>query len=463
MDAFFKIANKLEQHHGIFAQLWSMGEPTFTDEIETAAVAFDKEGGFISFLFNENFYNSLSEDEVAAVVAHECLHVILNHGSRGKGMHPQLCNIAEDVVINEMLVNSFGFSRKLPVFEGIPVEVDGKIEKHPACFIDTVFKDKKKGTIAANREFEYYYTKLLEDNPNAMKKGNIKIMIGGQPGDGKGTPVPLDDHSQLPQEVIDAIKDALKKISKEEVDKLADIVEGSGEKDKTVDENGNKKDEKAEKEKEAGDKSKDGKPQAGGRQAVTGSGFEWIRKVVKVKVNRKWEQIVKKWVIKAFTSREREQWVKSARRYSILDANHNFLLPADHETDDIDISRIDVVFFMDVSGSCHGDSERFFGAAKSVPRDKFKLDVFAFDTGITKVKIEDDKLPYGGGTSFDQLEAYLKQRKDYPTLVFCLTDGYGTQVKPKYPKRWHVFLTQDNKGCFPKDCNFHKFEDFESK
>lgn len=38
-----------------------MGKPVFTDRIQTAAVQFDKEGNYLMFLFNENFWNECDE------------------------------------------------------------------------------------------------------------------------------------------------------------------------------------------------------------------------------------------------------------------------------------------------------------------------------------------------------------------------------------------------------------------
>lgn len=423
MDSFSEVMSNLECYHGVFAQVWSMGHPQFTDEIDTAAVSFDKSGGFVSFLFNEEFYNKLSMDEKCAIVAHECLHVILNHGKRGQKMVPEIANVAMDVVINELLVDKFGFKRDLPVFEN-------------CCFLDNVFKNRDD--VLPNQSFEYYYAKMME---------NVKIinMMGL-----------MDDHSDLPQDAQSVIQDAASKLSDEEVDSFVDKMNGSGE--SKADTSGDDEDKKSDEESK---KSKDsqGKKQDGGRKAGTGSGFSWIIKKIKRKVLKKWEQIIKDFVIKAWQNKDKDNWVRTSRRYSIVARNNGFLLPTTNECDELDMTRVDVVLFMDVSGSCHGQSEKFFTVANSIPMDKFLVDAYAFDTGITKVDLSKDRLPYGGGTSFDQLERMLAQRKSYPTLVFMLTDGYGTPISPKYPERWHVFLTHDYKACLHRDMKIHKFED----
>jgi len=49
------------------------------------------------------FVDTLSEEDVRFVLAHEVMHVILKHCQPWKGKDPQLCNIAMDYVINEQL------------------------------------------------------------------------------------------------------------------------------------------------------------------------------------------------------------------------------------------------------------------------------------------------------------------------------------------------------------------------
>lgn len=386
-EKFLAVTRLLNNYHGIFSQIWVMGRPRLTDKIPTAAVAFNRDGGFVEFLFNQKFMESLSITELCFVVAHECLHVILNHGKRLQKLNPQAGNMSADITINEMLINHFGFSRELPLIKNLP-----------ACLISTCFKDKEH-LIAKEREFEYYYEKLMED---------------GQSGGGQG----FDDHSQLPQEVLDDIRDAINKLSKEELETLKNNLK-------------------------AGD----------------GSSFEWITTALKPKKIRTWENVIRKWTIAAYKTKMQTQWKITNRRFSVVEQYSELLIPSDYDVDEKMATKIDMVFFMDVSGSCHSDSEKFFAAARSVPRDKFFIEPYAFDTEIIKINLSDDKLPNGGGTSFHQLEEHLQKKKTYPAAVFVLTDGYGTDVAPKYPDRWHVFLTSEQKDNFKGPVNFHKFAD----
>jgi len=45
-EKFFQIAQDLEIYHGIFSRIWQMGKPISDPSIPTAAVRFDREGGF---------------------------------------------------------------------------------------------------------------------------------------------------------------------------------------------------------------------------------------------------------------------------------------------------------------------------------------------------------------------------------------------------------------------------------
>jgi hypothetical protein len=114
--------------------------------------------------------------------------------------------------------------------------------------------------------------------------------------------------------------------------------------------------------------------------------------------------------------------------------------------------------FIDVSGSCRGFVRKFAAEARRIPKQHYDIECWAFDTALIEFDLKGTKVPYGGGTSFHQLEEYLCKRPKYPDLVFVMTDGDGTTVKPRLPNRWHVFLTYDHRSCFPTVKNFHKMD-----
>lgn len=388
-ETFLKVSRVLERSHGIFSKIWQMGMPRITDTVKTAAVSFNKKGGYIEFLFNQSFLNGLNIEELAFVCSHECLHVILNHGVRLQGLDMEIAGKAADVCINELLLKYFGFSRSMPIITSLPI-----------CLISNVFPNAKPGQVQPFREFEYYYNLLL------------------QSGEGGGSGKIIDEHGDIPCDMMEEIADEINKLSKEEVEKLAKVIK------------------------------------------VGDSGaYEMIQSSLVFKPTKTWEKVIREWTVKAYREKMMNQWRVTNRRFSVIEQYTDLLIPSDYEVDEKKAEKIDLAFFMDISGSCYNESEKFFASAKTIPRDKFIIDAYAFNTEIIKIDLYGDKLPSGGGTSFHQLEEHLLKQSVYPSAVFVLTDGEGSNVSPKFPNRWHVFLTTDYKDCFPSTVNFHKFED----
>ena len=173
-EEFNEISRELERHHGLFYQFWSLGRPVFVDDIPTAAVQFDCAGDCVLFMFNPEYWNKLCNYERCFVIAHECLHVSLNHGVRTMGIVDGPVNECLDVVVNELLVDKFGFDRsKLS---------DGE----DYCWVDTVFPKEKD--MPKDKSFEYYYSKA--NNPNVKINSSL-----------------VDVHSYLSAEEWDQIVD----------------------------------------------------------------------------------------------------------------------------------------------------------------------------------------------------------------------------------------------------------------
>src|SRR3990167_3291394 len=74
--------------------------------------------GFGNLYWNEDFVNDLKESELIGVVAHECMHVALQHLDRENKREHELWNIAIDISTNNLLLNN-GFA--LPQKGIIPV------------------------------------------------------------------------------------------------------------------------------------------------------------------------------------------------------------------------------------------------------------------------------------------------------------------------------------------------------
>jgi len=98
------------------------------------------------------------------------------------------------------------------------------------------------------------------------------------------------------------------------------------------------------------------------------------------------------------------------------------------------------------------NSPQFFQIAQSVPKNKFDIRLFCFDTRIYKTSLKNKTLHGFGGTSFHIIERYIQEtireeKIKYPECVIVITDGHGTVVSPKYPNNWYIFLT---KGGTPR-------------
>lgn len=84
-----------------------VGKPVANQKIDTAQVSFSN--GEILFEANPDFLDTLTDEEIAAVIAHESYHIILNHLLELKDEsypNTEALKIAQEVIINDSLTNS---------------------------------------------------------------------------------------------------------------------------------------------------------------------------------------------------------------------------------------------------------------------------------------------------------------------------------------------------------------------
>jgi predicted metal-dependent peptidase len=408
------LSYNLEDKHALFNKFWSMVRPVFSKEIPTAAVGFDKLGDCIQFKINPDFWSTLNLNQKLFVVCHECLHVLLSHGFRAKEIskeYRKIANVAMDLVVNQTLVDRFGFDR---------ATVEPKELKY--CWLDTVLPEP----LPADKSFEFYFNAIRQKVEEQQQSDSF------------------DDHGELEsfdsKEFADRLTRELQECNPEEIKDMKQFLENKAE-------------------------GPAGKAPANGQQAGTSQG-NVLKTIVlkKVSAKKKWESIIKNWTKRALTFFETEQWAQKSRRMS--NVHTDFMLPSDMETEDNEKSKIEVWFFQDTSGSCAHLAERFFKAAATIPPEKFNVRMFCFDTQVYPTTLKSGKLYGFGGTTFTCIEEYIQQAcaKDnlaYPAAVFCITDGYGDVVKPAKPKNWYWFLSMDYKECIPKECKTFKLDDFE--
>lgn len=448
-DEFDEIGLGLERYHGIFYQLWTIGRPRFTKEIPTAAVSFNKEGNYIEFLFNREFWDSLKTvEEKEFIICHEMLHVLMNHGKRGKEIEPmfqEVANWAMDITINESLVRNFGFDRHVSeVLEGL-VWFDKVFGK------DTPFEKIK---IQEEREFEYYFNILREQIEKEITAENIKVVTIGVPADGQGSQGNTADNmmgfGQIDKHQFNKGNDK----NNPNQGGIGDIPE------KILDEIAG-----AAKQRISENENKDLANKIGGLMKGDTPGDAIYKASLKaVKLINKWEKVVKIWTGRG-GEWEDENWTKRSRRHFCLP--NDLILPAFDENDSK--GKINLWFFQDTSGSCVSYKDYFFNSAKTFPKHSFNIKLFGFDTRV--YPIVNEKLQGFGGTSFIAVDEFirkeLKEKKlQHPDAIFIFTDGYGDNVQPEHPERWYWFMIdaygndQLYTACIPKQSHTFKLRDF---
>jgi predicted metal-dependent peptidase len=429
LNDVFEISNRLQKYHIVFRSLWEIGRPIFTNEIPSAAVEFDQKGQTINFLINPDFWKGMDEYTQDFIVCHEMFHHMLKHGERfkdyiGNNNEMMRMNVAADVVINERLV-SIWFQRS---------QLDKSISTE-GCWMNTVFKDLKVQP-KPNESTEYYYN-ILKEN---AKKVDITLIKG------------FDQHNFSEAEssgLNGAINEALESVGDLIDDSILDAMSQDGMTDSEI-------------------------SKATGLHKGSGTGG-WSKVSVEVKTKKKWESVIKKWLATTLKEADKieERWDRVNRRFSSTLRSSNFKLPTDLELDIMnhEKDKIDLVFFLDVSGSCSGYKTRFVKAALSIDPKRFNVKLFSFDTQVHAAKVESRgnvNIYGGGGTSFSILEQEIqkliknKSIKKYPHSVWVITDGYGNQINPEKPERWHWFMTPTfSTNCIPSKCKIHKLANYE--
>jgi len=61
-------------------------------------------------IFDPNFVNSISDEELDFVLMHEIMHCVLQHCIRGKGRNKYFFNVACDIVVNSNIMQTMGIS-----------------------------------------------------------------------------------------------------------------------------------------------------------------------------------------------------------------------------------------------------------------------------------------------------------------------------------------------------------------
>lgn len=99
-EKVIRVRVQLQDEKPFFAYILSQMEVAQDDSIGTIAV--DRYGNIV---YSKNFVDKLSMSELKGVLAHESMHVALEHLNREEGRNHYLWNIAIDIATNQLLIN----------------------------------------------------------------------------------------------------------------------------------------------------------------------------------------------------------------------------------------------------------------------------------------------------------------------------------------------------------------------
>lgn len=271
------------------------------------------------------------------------------------------------------------------------------------CLVDTVFKDKN---ISTDEPLEFYYNLLKKEHSSDFKT--------------------LDIHSFKNADELNELVEKIKELMPgEEVEALSETCKQAG------------------------------------NNAIGKLLGTFKKSAVKKK---KWESIIVEWSRFKHKERNLTQWNRVNRRFAGL--KNDLIMPTDIDIDDKKHDKLDVLFFLDTSGSCSHLGKRFFTAASSLDPSKFNIELFCFDTSVYETSLDSGKLYGFGGTTFSCISNYLKKRKSrtsHNSTIFVITDGCGDtpDIEIKDRKNWFWFLSENYTSCIPKGCNIFNLKDYE--
>jgi len=175
LDKISRARISLNRTNPFFAYLAMYLKPREVNEIPTMGV--NQRG---DLAYNTEFVNSLGEEELKTVIAHETMHLALLHLVRVGSRDKQIWNIATDLVINTMLkANSFTFTDKGYVigeeyddcfkFNGDKIISNVK-DKNSEEIYDELFKGAKKIKISMKDLIEGLKKKQFEKHDYDTKE-----------------------------------------------------------------------------------------------------------------------------------------------------------------------------------------------------------------------------------------------------------------------------------------------------
>lgn len=391
-----------EEENPMAVEICKLGYPEESNLVPTAAVMWDDIHKRIKFIFNAKFHQTLTDEELTFITAHEAVHLLNCHVPLIKRKLDEMLkfkkndaeiikfknkfNIAADCVVNDSLVNLYGF-------KPIMTDIDAATGKSKIVYGKQWVNENCHNLSV----MEVFYMLKDEDVEKYTGTGAIDEHFWDSFFDSKGN---------LKQGMLDKIRNFVQKNA-----------ENSALSDKDLENI-----EKIKKQLEAQGGKKAGQQQVGAYRPVDN--------LSKLALN--WNKIFFQ-----LTERKKPENIWHRPNRKLTSVYPDIILPslANEEKEDIFVA-------VDSSGSIDYDAlSLFISVLKNVPKS-FNVRAISFDTSCYDFDLKKDERPKGGGgTNFQIIEDWiLTNLKKYPKIVLVLTDGDGTEVNPKYPDKWAWML-----------------------
>ena len=316
-----------------------------------------------NFYYNARFINMLTVGEVEFLCGHEVLHVVYDHIGRREDRDPQIFNIANDYAVNaDLKRHKVGdFIKTVPCL--YEQKYDGKSSEE---IYDDLMKNAKK------MNMDDLIDQMIDEHMDGEEDGD-------EDGDGDGEgragkrpkPMSAEERDQLRQEIKQNIL-------------------------------------------------------AAARAAEAGSVPAGVQRMIQEMTEPKmpWRELISTNLISAI--RDDYSFMRPSRRSWHMDAIMPGMTPGEE---------VDLAVAIDMSGSISNEQARaFLSEVKGIMEafTSYRIHVFCFDTDIYNPQtfnsenldtIEGYEPAGGGGTSFEVIFSYLKERGEDTKRLVVFTDG----------------------------------------
>lgn len=336
------------------------------DEKKVPTACIDKRG---NIYFNRNFFTSLDDSMIHFVLAHEVMHMLLDHHSRLGGRKAFLWNVAGDVLINEMLEDHF-------------TSKGTRLDLSSYCTARSLRIDIDPNSTTTEEVYEL----LLKNPPTRSKQGGEGSGEGGiQAGDDLADFEPGDDPES--QDVRTASEDTPQS-AKEWAD--------------------------------AG-------LEAATRSRMAGNCPAFMERQIDKLLNPEicWTDVLAYYLRNKFC-------MKNRSRHTFTPPNRRYLYQDVILTSRVGKKKPSIAFSIDTSGSMSSQDISKGVSELDAIRKLYKVPVYLMeaDYAVHRAKWiqhneEIPSLKGGGGTSFVPVMDHLKQNKPDIDVLVYFTDGYG--------------------------------------